>query len=202
MDIKTIEREAVSSAVIDFGIFNSEKNDYYIKGFLTGALWRINSVWHEPFEHPADGQYLTILRQGDQILSEIVPWKDGKYHGKVHSQISSKGYEVIKYADVCDLIPEMKGIDLNMSDRSAESDSNGKEKMVEKKIHRILICQINEEVNLNETLLNQGFDSLDVVEICMKIENEFDTSFDFNWVNDETTGSEIINYVNQTLANK
>lgn len=30
MDIKTIEREAVSSAVIDFGIFNSEKNDYYI----------------------------------------------------------------------------------------------------------------------------------------------------------------------------
>ena len=96
----------------------------------------------------------------------------------------------------------MKGIDLNMSDRSAESDSNGKEKMVEKKIHRILICQINEEVNLNETLLNQGFDSLDVVEICMKIENEFDTSFDFNWVNDETTGSEIINYVNQTLANK
>ena len=57
MDIKTIEREAVSSAVIDFGIFNSEKNDYYIKGFLTGALWRINSVWHEPFEHPADGQY-------------------------------------------------------------------------------------------------------------------------------------------------
>ena len=36
----------------------------------------------------------------------------------------------------------------------------------------------------------------------MKIENEFDTSFDFNWVNDETTGSEIINYVNQTLANK
>lgn len=148
MDIKTIEREAVSSAVIDFGIFNSEKNDYYIK------------------------------------------------------EISSKGYEVIKYADVCDLIPEMKGIDLNMSDRSAESDSNGKEKMVEKKIHRILICQINEEVNLNETLLNQGFDSLDVVEICMKIENEFDTSFDFNWVNDETTGSEIINYVNQTLANK
>lgn len=70
MDIKTIEREAVSSAVIDFGIFNSEKNDYYIKGFLTGALWRINSVWHEPFEHPADGQYLTILRQGDQILSK------------------------------------------------------------------------------------------------------------------------------------
>ena len=55
---------------------------------------------------------------------------------------------------------------------------------------------------MNETLLNQGFDSLDVVEICMKIENEFDTSFDFNWVNDETTGSEIINYVNQTLANK
>lgn len=47
-------------------------------------------------------------------------------------------------------------------------------------------------MNLNETLLNQGFDSLDVVEICMKIENEFDTSFDFNWVNDETTGSEII----------
>ena len=46
------------------------------------------------------------------------------------------------------------------------------------------------------------YDSLDVVEICMKIENEFDTSFDFNWVNDETTGSEIINYVNQTLANK
>ena len=43
MDIKTIEREAVSSAVIDFGIFNSEKNDYYIKGFLTGALWRIIS---------------------------------------------------------------------------------------------------------------------------------------------------------------
>lgn len=138
MDKKTIEREAVSSAVIDSGISNSEKNDYYIKGFVTGALWRINSVWHEPFEHPADGQYLTILRQGDQILSEIAPWKDGKYYGKVHSQISSKGYEVIKYADVCDLIPEMKGVD--MSDRSAESDSDDKEKMVEKKIHRILIC--------------------------------------------------------------
>ena len=46
MTKEQIEKAATDSCVIDNSIFNPKYTPYYERGFIDGANWRINSVWH------------------------------------------------------------------------------------------------------------------------------------------------------------
>ena len=47
MTREQIEKAATESCVIDNSIFNPEYVPYYEHGFIDGAQWRINSLWHD-----------------------------------------------------------------------------------------------------------------------------------------------------------
>jgi hypothetical protein len=46
MTREQIEKAATESCVIDNSIFNPKYVPYYEHGFIDGANWRINAVWH------------------------------------------------------------------------------------------------------------------------------------------------------------
>lgn len=54
MKKEDIEKAAVDSCVIENSIFNPELTPYYEQGFIAGAEWRINSVWHDASELPTE----------------------------------------------------------------------------------------------------------------------------------------------------
>ena len=61
MKREDIEKAAVDSCVFENSIFNPELTPYYEQGFIEGAKWRINSVWHDINEMPEDGRIIVLL---------------------------------------------------------------------------------------------------------------------------------------------
>lgn len=53
MTREEIEKAALKSADEEFDDFKCEG---HIDGFIAGADWRINSVWHEVSERPSNGK--------------------------------------------------------------------------------------------------------------------------------------------------
>lgn len=84
-------------------------NSFAYKGFIEGAEWRINSVWHDAEEHPKDWNEtcLVELKSGGRsfcLLSDF-------YHAGGFScmdGIHNKNIYVIKWAYVKDLIPNVE----------------------------------------------------------------------------------------------
>lgn len=84
-------------------------NSFSYKGFIEGAEWRINSVWHDAEEHPKDWNEtcLVELKSGGRsfcLLSDF-------YHAGGFScmdGIHNKNIYVIKWAYVKDLIPNVE----------------------------------------------------------------------------------------------
>lgn len=68
MKKEDIEKAAVDSCVIENSIFNPELTPYYEQGFIAGAEWRINSVWHDVNEIPEDGRIIVLLGKYETIL--------------------------------------------------------------------------------------------------------------------------------------
>lgn len=71
---------------------------------------------------------------------------------------------------------------------------------IEKKVLEILEDHSLEETLLSEEkLINQGFDSLDKIEVCMDIEKAFGITIDDNFLYssqvDDMTTKEVVDYV-------
>ena len=68
MTKEDIEKAAVDSCVFENSIFNPELTPYYEQGFIEGAKWRINSVWHDINEIPEDGRIIVLLGKYGTML--------------------------------------------------------------------------------------------------------------------------------------
>ena len=68
MTKEDIEKAAVDSCVFENSIFNPELTPYYEQGFIEGAKWRINSVWHDINEIPEDGRIIVLLGKYGTII--------------------------------------------------------------------------------------------------------------------------------------
>ena len=77
------------------------------EGFIAGAQWRINSVWHVPFEMPErnrDFLYESArewfgINNTTKMAREVYPEKWDRF---------VEAYDVIRWAYLDDLIPERK----------------------------------------------------------------------------------------------
>ena len=78
------------------------KNVGFKRGFMDGAQWRINSVWHETSELPSRSGYLAVLCHNG-IMETI-------HHtiGIGFQEMQLKGYS--KWAYVDDLLPDRKEV--------------------------------------------------------------------------------------------
>lgn len=67
-------------------------------GFIVGANWRINSVWHDVSEYPTIGEDIVILRNDKKItdlhVRSEIQWKE-----------AVKIYNITKWAYQKDLLP-------------------------------------------------------------------------------------------------
>lgn len=91
------------------GIFNSG----YSRGFMAGAEWRINAVWHKPSpygeELKRDVEVIAKTKRGYRFGKFDVVGYSNEYVGFVST--SSLEYalsDVLEYAYLSDLIPERK----------------------------------------------------------------------------------------------
>lgn len=74
-------------------------NTFAYKGFIEGARWRINSVWHDASEKPDKNQ--------------LVVFECRKTYGRGYSVNFGENYDLLKnvlleWAYVIDLLPERK----------------------------------------------------------------------------------------------
>lgn len=75
----------------------SAEANYFCDGFVEGAEWRINSVWHNITEEPKPGSWIAILTCAVYIKS-VYSYKD---ICRYMSIIEAKGWAYIE-----DLIPD------------------------------------------------------------------------------------------------
>lgn len=106
MKKEDIEKAALTSCEEMCISTDSWDEDMYKDGFIDGAQWRINSVWHKPEEEPKDGDYLTILDKKGRTILEIAPWRNGKYQGVHHMEVYLGWIKVVRCAPISDLLPE------------------------------------------------------------------------------------------------
>ncbi|WP_277231971.1 hypothetical protein [Phocaeicola salanitronis] len=104
MTRETIENAAKETLVNEPVELQATKVGVFQRGFITGAEWRINSVWHDASEEPE--------RNGEPMLVEFHDFgMDGNSYDVVEDL---QGYrtgiyvEFIRWAYVSDLIPERK----------------------------------------------------------------------------------------------
>ena len=99
MNRETIERAAMETA--RKACANYDEAFEYANGFVTGAHWRINSVWHDyPEEKPqADVIVLAETRCGICALMKKDPLEWDLYAQRIG---------VIRWAYVSDLLPDRK----------------------------------------------------------------------------------------------
>lgn len=89
-------REEIEKAAND----RYSDNTFTYKGFIAGARWRINSVWHSTDKLPQHSGYLVVLMENR--LMEVIHYTVGiGFH-----EMTLKGYT--SWAYVSDLLPERK----------------------------------------------------------------------------------------------
>lgn len=76
-----------------------EDNTFAYKGFIAGAQWRINSVWHKVSEKP-NGMFLILIDCGDGIGAEEYRF------GLIADDLEGAK----RWAYISDLLPERKEV--------------------------------------------------------------------------------------------
>ena len=100
MTREQIEKAATESCVIDNSIFNPEYVPYYEHGFIDGANWRINAVWHDAHEEPQrSGMLIASNEDGNYILC-------GPNNSNWEQAV--KFFRIMNWAYIIDLLPERK----------------------------------------------------------------------------------------------
>lgn len=97
MNRETIEQAARASAREACAHYDEEEG--YANGFVAGADWRINSVWHDASEKPNRNQ--------------LILFECRKTYGKGYSVNFGENYELMKnvilrWAYIIDLLPDRK----------------------------------------------------------------------------------------------
>lgn len=100
-----MKREDIEKAAFKFGLENQVApglgGELRI-GFVAGAEWRINSVWHDASELPKSGNHVTVIFQNMGIASCY-------YNGSPKDiEESFKVSGVVKWAYSTDLLPNME----------------------------------------------------------------------------------------------
>ena len=98
MKIEDIEKAAIETgekACDDF-----EEAVKYANGFMVGAEWRINSVWHDAKEQPRrDTWYIAQIGDGAfDSFADSVNWEN-----------FARGLNIIRWAYIGDLLPNAEG---------------------------------------------------------------------------------------------
>ena len=99
MKIEDIEKAGRDYALDQLGIAGLPGRAEAMKAFISGAQWRINSVWHDASEKPDKNQ--------------LVVFECRKTYGKGYSVNFGENYLLLKnvllsWAYIKDLIPERK----------------------------------------------------------------------------------------------
>lgn len=84
--------------------FSYLHNSAFFDGFVTGAEWRINSVWHNADEVPKEKGYILVEVNGSQPI--FVTWNINVIPTNWDKIV--KENNVVKWAYVKDLIPIME----------------------------------------------------------------------------------------------
>lgn len=100
MTKEQIEKAGRDYALDQLGIVGLPGRAEAMKAFISGAQWRINSVWHDTNELPKHSGYLAALM--DNGLMETLHYTVGI--GFYAMQL--KGYKLWAYID--DLLPDRK----------------------------------------------------------------------------------------------
>ena len=84
--------------------FSYLHNSAFFDGFVAGAKWRINSVWHNADEVPKEKGYILVEVNGSQPI--FVTWNINVIPTNWDKIV--KENNVVKWAYVKDLIPIME----------------------------------------------------------------------------------------------
>lgn len=97
-------REEIEKAAND----RYSDNTFAYKGFIAGARWRINSVWHKKFTVIPDVGRPALLELKDPDSHKIV-YKVDIYSGYEWKELTHYEYSgLIRFAYIDELIPERK----------------------------------------------------------------------------------------------
>ena len=100
MTKEQIEKAGRDYALDQLGIVGLPGRAEAMKAFISGAQWRINSVWHSTDELPKYSGFLAVLMSNG--LMEIMYYSAGiGFH-----EMTLKGY--VLWAYISDLLPERK----------------------------------------------------------------------------------------------
>ena len=100
MTREQIEKAAKEILVNEPVEIQATKVGTFQRGFIAGAQWRINSVWHSTDELPQHSGYLAVLMENG--LMEVIHYTVGiGFH-----EMILKGYT--SWAYISDLLPERK----------------------------------------------------------------------------------------------
>lgn len=72
-------------------------------GFIKGASWRINSVWHDAKEEPKQNEWFIAQIGDDSFDTFIMAIKSERW------EIWCSGMNLMRWAYVADLLPEGNG---------------------------------------------------------------------------------------------
>lgn len=93
--MKREDIEKAAKHTIDEYNLNPEYGSYFEHGFIDGAKWRINSVWHDATEKPNLGELIIV-----EVYGRI--WEYGK------SDVCDISHPAARWAYMKDLIPNME----------------------------------------------------------------------------------------------
>ena len=104
MTREQIEKAAIKSADVELDDFECRGHR---DGFIAGAQWRINSVWHDAIDKPERNRdFLYESARGwfginntTKMAREVYPEKWDRF---------VEGYDVIRWVYIDDLLPERK----------------------------------------------------------------------------------------------
>ena len=100
MTREQIEKAAKETLVNEPVEIQATKVGTFQRGFIAGAQWRINSVWHSTDELPQYSGYLAVLMENR--IMEVIHYTVGiGFH-----EMTLKGY--VLWAYISDLLPERK----------------------------------------------------------------------------------------------
>lgn len=93
-------QKQIEKAAFDYGceeMVGPGKNGELTKGFIAGANWRIDSVWHSADDIPEKGRHILVqLGHGSFTLRHVIENIEKK---------SSKRFSVKRWAYIEDILP-------------------------------------------------------------------------------------------------
>lgn len=101
MTNEQIKQAATDFAEREYEISDIDKDPLH-KGFYHGALWRINSVWHDKKKEPKQNEWFIAQIDNDCFDTFVMQIKSERW------EKWCKGMNIMRWAYVSDLLPDGK----------------------------------------------------------------------------------------------